>query len=87
MRGRERDTDHFNIRMMEKLLWYSTEGPTARLPLWKNELRSICPHRRQEVYRNELNKSKSHAGSAVGGEMIDGMRDQDFLWQINSGLS
>lgn len=87
MRGSGRDAGHFNIRMMEMLLWFSTEGPTARLLLWRNELSSMSPHRREEVYRTEQNENKTHAGAAVRTEMIDEMQDQGFLWQNYSGLS
>lgn len=69
------------------LLWFSTEGPTARLFLWRNELGSMSPHRREEVYRTEQNENKTHAGAAVHTEMIDEMQDQGFLWQKHPDLS
>lgn len=51
MRGRGRDAGHFDIRMMETLLWFSSEGPTARFLLLRNELSSIpSTHGRRKVY-------------------------------------
>lgn len=84
MRGRGRCAGHFNIRMMETLLWFSTEGAQSQIASFEKWIKLNVPPQEtgslQKWTELELNTCRCT-------EMIDEMQHQGFLWQNNSGLS